>query len=363
MYGPRRVRVPFGLLRVLGRTAALLDQRGLYKLVKSAHSQVGERERDEAAVELTWWPVRAAATCGAQRRARRHRGRHRQRPSPRRTCGGRQRTAGRDSTSVVIAHTEAAELVDGAIRTHVYEAEGDCLLVYVQRQDATGAKLETPIDVPAFVSVAGRHYRPTGTAYHLGTAAHGHFVAVVPRVPGTMHAPASGWMLVDNGQMMVWPRGLADAPRGAQLVAVLLQRVLQATAPVPAPASPATFMSAISVYVPAHAPTPMPAPGSTPAPTPASEPAPMRPSTPTTNAAAASDADLAAAVAQLAAGLAGGPAAFPSILPGRETEQARGNMRVDLLATTTGTSAYVHRSVLQDWLDRLLPHDQQLGGC
>jgi hypothetical protein len=42
--------------------AALLDQRGLYKLVKSAHSQVGERERDEAAVELTWWPVRAAAT-------------------------------------------------------------------------------------------------------------------------------------------------------------------------------------------------------------------------------------------------------------------------------------------------------------
>jgi hypothetical protein len=260
---------------------------------------------------------------------------------------------------VVIAHPEAAELVDGAIRTHVYEAEGECLLVYVQRQDATGAKLETPIDVPALVSVAGRHYRPTGTAYHLGTAAHGHFVAVVPRVPGTMHAPVSGWMLVDNGQMMVWPRGLADAPRGAQLVAVLLQRVLPATAPVPAPASPAIFMSPISVYVPPLAPTPMPAPASTPAPTPASEPAPVRPSTPTTNAAATSDPDLAAAVAQLAGGLA----SFPSILPGRETEQARGNIRVDLLATTTGTSAYVHRSVLQDWLDRLLPHDQQLGGC
>jgi hypothetical protein len=53
--------------------------------------------------------------------------------------------------------------------------------------------------------------------------------------------------------------------------------------------------------------------------------------------AAASDADLeevkpdlAAAVAQLAAGLVGGLAVFPPIVPGREAEQARGTMCADL---------------------------------
>lgn len=70
--------------------------------------------------------------------------------------------------------------------------------------------------------------------------------------------------------------------------------------------------------------------------------------------------NMATAVDKLANDLAGGLASYPSIIPRRQCQSARGEARDELVATVPHTTAFIHRSVLVDWMDAYLPHDTQL---